>query len=107
MISTEYLYLMLGCFIVTWIPRILPFAFAKRMQFPEKFRLFLDYLPMCILTALLVQNLLSVSAGKAPVLNIQEIIACVPALVVGIYTKDLMKIVVTGIITIALIRFFV
>ncbi|MDN6130345.1 MAG: AzlD domain-containing protein, partial [Tetragenococcus halophilus] len=40
-------------------------------------------------------------------LNIQETIACIPALIVGIYTKDLMKIVVTGIIAIALIRFFV
>ncbi|AYW50986.1 AzlD domain-containing protein [Tetragenococcus halophilus] len=107
MISTEYLYLMLGCFVVTWIPRILPFAFAKKMHFPEKFRLFLDYLPLCILTALLVQNLLSVPTGKAPILNIQETIACIPALIVGIYTKDLMKIVVTGIIAIALIRFFV
>ncbi|BAK95343.1 AzlD domain-containing protein [Tetragenococcus halophilus] len=107
MISIEYLYLMLGCFVVTWIPRILPFAFAKKMQFPEKFRLFLDYLPLCILAALLVQNLLSVPTGKAPILNIQETIACIPALIVGIYTKDLMKIVVTGIIAIALIRFFV
>lgn len=69
MISIEYLYLMLGCFVVTWIPRILPFAFAKKMQFPEKFRLFLEYLPLCILAALLVQNLLSVPTGKAPILN--------------------------------------
>ncbi|WP_414625649.1 AzlD domain-containing protein [Tetragenococcus muriaticus] len=36
MISTEYLYLILGCFIVTWIPRILPFAFAKKTEFSGK-----------------------------------------------------------------------
>lgn len=107
MISTEYLYLILGCFVVTWVPRILPFAFAKKMNFPAKFRLFLDYLPLCILSALLIQNLLSVPAGKPPILNIPETLACVPALIVGIYTKDLMKIVVTGIITIALIRLFI
>jgi len=107
MISTEYLYLILGCFVVTWIPRILPFAFAKKMNFPAKFRLFLDYLPLCILSALLVQNLLSVSTGRLPMLNIAETLACIPALIVGIYTKDLMKIVVTGIIAIALIRLFI
>ncbi|AYW48313.1 branched-chain amino acid ABC transporter [Tetragenococcus osmophilus] len=107
MISTEYLYLILGCFVVTWIPRILPFAFAKKMNFPAKFRLFLDYLPLCILSALLVQNLLSVSTGRLPMLNISETLACIPALIVGIYTKDLMKIVVTGIIAIALIRLFI
>lgn len=77
------------------------------MNFPAKFRLFLDYLPLCILSALLVQNLLSVSTGRLPMLNISETLACIPALIVGIYTKDLMKIVVTGIIAIALIRLFI
>ncbi|WP_414625648.1 AzlD domain-containing protein [Tetragenococcus muriaticus] len=59
------------------------------------------------MTALLVQNLLSVSTGRPPVLDIPETLACIPALIVGIYTKDLMKIVVTGIIAIALIRLFI
>lgn len=104
MISSDYFYLLLGSFAVTWIPRILPFVFAKKKNFPAKVRLFLDYLPLCILTALLIQNLLNIQTGKLPTLKIPETIACIPALAVGIYTKDLMKIVITGIITIALIR---
>ncbi|HLQ39838.1 MAG TPA: AzlD domain-containing protein [Tetragenococcus sp.] len=107
MISSEYFYLIAGCFIVTWIPRILPFAFAKKMNFPGKVRLFLDYLPLCILTALLVQNLLNIQTGKLPSLKLTETLACIPALFVGIYTKDLMKIVITGIITIAVLRLIV
>jgi|GEM_PF-3280942 len=78
--------------------------FSKKMAFPETFTVFLSYLPLCILAALLVQNLLVFREGQLPLLKIKETIACLPALVVGYYTKDLMKIVVTGIVTMALIR---
>ena len=44
--------------------------------------------------------------GQFPLLKVKETVACLPALVVGYYTKDLMKIVVTGVITMAAIRFF-
>ncbi len=100
----NYLLLIAGCCIVTWIPRVLPFIFAKKLEFPKKLQLFLSYLPICILAALLFQSLLSVQTGKMPVLKFQETLACIPTLIVGYYTKDLMKIVITGIITIAVIR---
>ncbi len=102
--SSSFLLLLAGCCIVTWIPRILPFVFAKKLEFPEKLRLFLSYLPLCILAALFFQSLLVVPTGKAPVLKFEETLACIPTLIVGYYTKDLMKIVITGIITIAVIR---
>jgi len=102
--TRTYLILMAGCFLVTWIPRILPFIFAKKLVFPAKLELFLSYLPICILAALFVQSILVVEPGKMPTLKIQETVACIPTLLVGYYTKDLMKIVITGIITIALIR---
>ena len=41
-----------------------------------------------------------------PQLKIPELIACIPTLFVGYYSKDLMKIVLTGIISIAVIRLF-
>lgn len=100
----EFVILMVACGIVTWVPRVLPFIFSKKMAFPETFTVFLSYLPLCILAALLVQNLLVFREGQWPLLKIKETLACLPALAVGYYTKDLMKIVVTGIITIALIR---
>uniref|UniRef100_UPI00403F8F98 AzlD domain-containing protein n=1 Tax=Candidatus Enterococcus willemsii TaxID=1857215 RepID=UPI00403F8F98 len=102
--SSTFLIMIAGCFLVTWLPRILPFVFAKRLEFPEKLHLFLSYLPLCILAALLVQSVLSIQSGKAPILKLQETLACIPTLMVGIYTKNLMKIVITGIISIAVIR---
>ncbi|MGX7197102.1 AzlD domain-containing protein [Enterococcus olivae] len=102
--SSTFLLMIAGCFVVTWLPRILPFVFAKKLEFPEKLHLFLSYLPICILGALLFQSILSVQEGRPPVLKFQETLACIPTLIVGYYTKDLMKIVITGIITIAVIR---
>jgi len=62
---------------------------------------------LCILAALLVQNLLIFREGQFPLLKVKEAVACIPALLVGYYTKDLMKIVITGVIAMALLRFFV
>ncbi|MFC4771435.1 AzlD domain-containing protein [Enterococcus hermanniensis] len=101
-----YLATILGCALVTWIPRILPFILTKAFTLPTIVKEFLSYLPMTILTALLLQSLLEFHTGQFPTLRIPEIIACVPALIVGIRTNDLMKIVVTGVLCIALLRLF-
>ena len=104
MISAEFLVLVLGCAVVTWIPRILPFTIADKLVFPEPVNRFLSFLPLCILTALLVQSLLNFRTGQWPTVKVSELVACLPAIVVGYYTKDLMKIVIVGIAGIALLR---
>jgi branched-subunit amino acid transport protein len=71
---------------------------------PPTFQKFLSYLPMTILTALLFQSLLNFQTGHFPTLRFPEIFACIPALIVGIRTNDLMKIVLTGVLGIALLR---
>ncbi|MHC5269705.1 AzlD domain-containing protein [Enterococcus sp. LJL98] len=104
MTDKNYWLLILGSGLVTWIPRVLPFVFSRKVTFSPRFRQFLDYLPLCILAALLLQSLLVVEDNHLPKLKIQETMACIPTFIIGYYTKDLMKIVITGIITIALIR---
>ncbi|OJG43208.1 hypothetical protein RV02_GL003128 [Enterococcus gilvus] len=95
---------MLGCALVTWVPRVLPFVLTKALTLPPTFQKFLSYLPMTILTALLFQSLLNFQTGHFPTLRFPEIFACIPALIVGIRTNDLMKIVLTGVLGIALLR---
>ncbi|OJG81570.1 hypothetical protein RV10_GL002809 [Enterococcus pallens] len=45
-------------------------------------------------------------SGQLPGLKFPEIFACIPALIVGIRTNDLMKIVITGVLSVALLRLF-
>ena len=86
--SLDFLVLMALCGLVTWLPRILPFVFSNKIHFPKKIELFTFH------------------ENQWPELKISELIACIPTLFVGYYSKDLMKIVVTGIISIALTRLF-
>ena len=102
--NNYYLLTLLGCAIVTWVPRVLPFILTKAITLPPILEKFLSYLPMTILTALLMQSLLNYQAGHFPTLRLPEVLACIPALIVGIRTKDLMKIVLTGVLGIALLR---
>lgn len=99
-----YLLTLFGCALVTWIPRVLPFVLTKAITLPPVIEKFLSYLPMTILTALLLQSLLNFRAGHFPTVRIPEVLACIPALIVGIRTNDLMKIVLTGVLGIALLR---
>ncbi|MBO0450793.1 MULTISPECIES: AzlD domain-containing protein [Enterococcus] len=101
-----YLLTLFGCALVTWIPRVLPFVLTKAVSLPPTFEKFLSYLPMTILTALLLQSLLNFQTGYFPTLRLPEFFACIPALIVGIRTNDLMKIVLTGVFGIALLRLF-
>ena len=102
--NNYYLLTLLGCALVTWVPRVLPFVLTKALTLPPTFQKFLSYLPMTILTALLIQSLLNLKKGHFPTLRFPEIFACIPALIVGIRTNDLMKIVLTGVLGIALLR---
>ncbi|MFD1899741.1 AzlD domain-containing protein [Enterococcus termitis] len=96
----------LGCSLVTWIPRIIPFLISKRVDFPKWFLRFLSFIPICILTALLFQSILEAQTSGFPKLKLLEAISCIPTLLVAIRTKDLMKTVVVGIVTIAVLRIF-
>lgn len=102
--NSYYLLTLFGCAAVTWLPRVLPFVLTKAFALPSAIEKFLSYLPMTILTALLLQSLLTFKSGSFPSLRFPEILACIPALIVGIRTNDLMKIVLTGVVAIALLR---
>jgi len=104
MSNSYYLLILFGCALVTWVPRVLPFILTKAITLPPTFEKFLSYLPMTILTALLLQSLLDYQTGHFPTVRFPEIFACIPALIVGIRTNDLMKIVLTGVLGIALLR---
>lgn len=105
--TSYYIAMLAGCFIVTWIPRIVPFLLSKKVSFPKWLSDFLSYLPLCILTALLFQSILEYRSGKLPLVNTLEFLACLPAFLVAARTKDLMKTVIVGIVSIALLRFFI
>lgn len=106
-ISKEILIIVLGCSLVTWVPRIAPFILAKTIKFPKKILKFLEFLPICILSSLLLQSVLISKDSGFPIFDVVKTFALIPTLLVAIITKNLMKTVVIGIITIAFIRYLI
>ena len=105
MSNLSLLLLILACGLVTWIPRIAPFIFSKKVTFSPFWKKFMTYIPMCILTALLVQNLLIIEEGKLTTINLENLLVTLPTLAVAFVTKSLMWTVIFGIIAMSLVRY--
>ncbi|MEG0470998.1 MAG: AzlD domain-containing protein [Solibacillus sp.] len=95
----------LGCAVVTWIPRILPFVFVKNIKMPDVVLRWLAYIPVCILSALIIEGFFQTD-GQWVTLDSQNIIAFIPTLAVALLTKSLSKTVVAGVVTMAVLRYF-
>lgn len=104
-ITVYSLLVILGCGLVTWLPRIIPFVLVRKIRIPDIALRFLTYVPLCILTALFVQNLLIAREGQLPQINYEYLYASIPTILVAIITKNLMWIVIAGIISMSIIRY--
>jgi branched-subunit amino acid transport protein len=103
--SLPMLWLILGCAIVTVIPRIVPFIFVRSVQLPEVVLKWLSYIPICILTALVVENML-IETENAVELDWTVLLAMLPTLLTALWTKSLSATVIIGVISMAFIRLF-
>lgn len=101
------LYLMvvlIGCALVTWVPRITPFILVKKLKLSQKVLEFLAYVPLTILTALFIQSLLIPQESGLPLINVERLIASTPTIATAILTKNLMWIVIVGILSMGALR---
>lgn len=96
--------LILGCALVTWVPRVLPFILVKNMKMPDIVLRWLAYIPVCILSALVIEGLFKHEQSFVTV-NWLNVAAFIPTLLVALLTKSLSKTVIAGVLTMALLRF--
>ena len=88
-------------FVVSWVPRVLPFILVKYKDIVVQF---LHYLPVSILFALILSSLMTEKIGHLPQLKWMEILASVPTVIVAFKSKNLLYAVTVGIVSMALIR---
>lgn len=103
MISFKMTLLILGCALVTWLPRVLPFIFVRKMALPNILMRWLAYIPVCILSALVITNLFH-STGKLITINWPVFFSFLPTLIVALWTKSLSITVIVGVVSMAVIR---
>jgi branched-subunit amino acid transport protein len=98
------LLLITACAIVTVLPRVLPFLVIRNLKLPVSFMKWLSYIPICILTALVVSNF--IEEGNPILLDWQTIAVMIPTLLIALWTKSLLLTVLIGVVLMAVLRFF-
>lgn len=105
MSTTTIIWIIVGCALVTWLPRIIPFIFVRSVKLPDVVLKWLSFIPICILSALVVENLLN-TEGSFVTFDWPVFAAFIPTLIIAIWTKSLSTTVVVGVISMAAIRHF-
>jgi branched-subunit amino acid transport protein len=103
-VEVKYLLMIAGMLVVTYLPRVLPLAILTKMEIPEIIIRWLRFIPAAILAALLTPGILLVD-GKL-VLNHHNVflLAALPTFAVAIYKKNIFLTVITGMLTVAALR---
>ncbi len=94
----------LGCGFVTWLSRVLPFILLKKLTLPKIVVEYLSFVPLVIMSALWFSNLFVQHLGHLPAVNWENLGASVPTILAAILTKNLLLIVLVGIISLAAIQ---
>lgn len=86
-ISSGMLLLILGCLLVTFIPRVLPFIFVRKIQMPSIVLKWLSFIPICILTALVVEGIVT-DTDQFISFDWQVVAVLIPTILVALFYKE-------------------
>ena len=96
MVSSEYLTVIIGMGLVTFLPRWLPLVFLTKYSLPSWLVEWLDLIPAAILSALLLPELVTAGDPRALDLAGSELIVAVPTFIFAILAKSLGGTVIVG-----------
>lgn len=85
----DYLWILLGMGIVTYLPRVLPLLTLSQRNLPQGLRDWLSLIPVAILAALLAPELLIDRSQHAFSLGKPELLAALPTLLLALRTRSL------------------
>jgi branched-subunit amino acid transport protein len=97
--SAEYLLLIGGMSLVTYLPRWLPLHWLSRRRLHPWLVAWLDLIPPAILSALLVPELITDGLPRQVVWGGPELLAAIPATVFAVWTRSLGGTVVVGMLS--------
>ena len=106
MVSKEYLAVILGMGLVTFLPRWLPLVYLTKRSLPAWLVEWLDFIPAAILSAILLPALVTDSATRSVVLWRPEFIVAIPTFLIAILTKSLGATVIVGMVLFGLAETF-
>lgn len=96
MIGTDYLLLVMGMGVVTYIPRWTPLYYLSRRSLPQWFVDWLELIPAAILSALVLPELVTAGDPRQLVLFNPKILVALPTFLFALKTRSLGGTVVLG-----------
>ncbi|MFJ6413945.1 branched-chain amino acid transporter AzlD [Terribacillus saccharophilus] len=89
--------------LVTVIPRILPFILVRNLRLPDAVMKWLSFVPVCILTALVIENLL-IQEESSLTIDWPVLLILLPTAIIAYKFRSLSMTVVTGVLLMAIYR---
>lgn len=90
---------------MTWIIRVAPFVLLSRFELPAIIIKWLQFVPVCLFTALIVEGMLNQEGSTGYQLNLESIFVAVPTVVIALVTRSLTISVIAGMLIMAVVRF--
>lgn len=106
MVSSEYLAVILGMGLVTFLPRWLPLIYLTRRSLPSWLVEWLDFIPAAILSAILLPALVIDDASRSVDPGRPEFLVAIPTFLFAIATKSLGGTVIVGMVLFGLAEKF-
>ncbi|GMK44434.1 AzlD domain-containing protein [Paenibacillus glycanilyticus] len=103
-IRWDILAIIIGASIVTFLPRVLPLVVLSRLQIPDLAMRWLSYIPVAVMAALLGNELLMTDGKLTSLKENIELFAALPTFLVAIFTRSLLGTIITGVISVMLLR---
>ena len=105
MSGSEIVLCIVGMTAVTFLPRVLPITFLAGRNMPRAVRIWLSFVPVTILSALLLPDLLLVDGQLCIGIENIFLAAAIPTLVVCCLTRSLFAALAIGLTIVAVLRY--
>ncbi|MBC1897449.1 AzlD domain-containing protein [Listeria booriae] len=102
-VTPSFLLMLLGCCLVTAIPRMLPFLVMRNMKISAPILKWLSYIPICIFSALVIESFMS-NGVQGFQIHWLELIAVIATFIISLITRSLLWTVILGVVIMALLR---
>lgn len=100
----NYLLLFLGMALVTYLPRFLPLYVLSRIQIPRPFALWLSYVPVAVLAALVAPGLL-LSEGQLFIsFKNYYLLASLPTFAAAVKTRNMFITILVGMVSVIIVN---
>lgn len=96
MVEKEYIFLVMGMGLVTYLPRWLPLIVLAQRRLPDWFVEWLDLIPAAILSALLLPLLVTTGEPRHLALFQPALLVAIPTLLFALKTKSLSGTIILG-----------